>query len=137
MSSIELVGRLALSFAIIGTLLYGFAWVARRRQVRGLLGFAAPSDAPIAVLSRQALGKGSSVVVLRAGQRHLLVGVTDQQLSLLAEGDDLLPVESAEPAEGREPSSDPRTGPTGSSKDPDSSRMGFVEALRERTVRRG
>ena len=75
------------------------------------------------------------MVVLRAGQRHLLVGVTDHQLSLLAEGDDLLPAEPAAPALGRESSSDPRTGPIGS-EDPGSSRMGFVEALRERTVRR-
>ncbi|MCP5027981.1 MAG: FliO/MopB family protein [Actinomycetia bacterium] len=136
MSSIELVGRLALSFALIGLMLYGFAWVARRRQHHGLMGFGAGNDAPIVVVSRQVIGKGSSVVVLRAGQRHLLIGVADHQLSLLAEGDDLLPADSAEPAGGRESSSGPRTGPAGSS-DPGPSRMGFVEALRERTVRRG
>ena len=136
MSSIELVGRLALSFALIGVMLYGFAWVAKRRQTRGLLGFGAANDAPVAVLSRQVLGKGSSVVVLRAGQRHLLVGVTDHQLSLLAEGENLLPPETApEAADQRQSLSSPRTGSTGST-DPGSSRMGFVEALRERTVRR-
>ncbi len=117
-------------------MLYAFAWWARRRQHRGLLGFGGTNEAPIAVISRQVMGKGSSVVVLRAGQRHLLVGVTDHQMSLLAEGDDLLPSEPAEPAAGRESSSGPRTGPAGSS-DPGPSRMGFVEALRERTVRRG
>ena len=39
----------------------------------------------IEVLARQTLGRGSSIAIVRAGERALVLGVTDQRVTLLAE----------------------------------------------------
>jgi len=48
----------------------------------------APRPAVVQVLGRQGVGKGAAVSVIRAGDRTLVIGITDQQVTLLAELDD-------------------------------------------------
>jgi len=53
---------------------------------------------PVEVLARQSISRGSGVVVVRVGGRVLVLGSTEQQVSLLTEidPDDILPPELPE-----------------------------------------
>jgi flagellar protein FliO/FliZ len=77
---IELVIRLAFSLAVVLGLLILLARVSAKR-------FRGSTDAPIRVVHRQALSRGSAVAVVSVGSRVLVVGTTEQQVSLLAELD--------------------------------------------------
>jgi flagellar biogenesis protein FliO len=73
--------------AIIG-LLVAMGRVAQRRQgAPGRIG-AKKSGASIEVLSRKSLGQHVSLLVVRAGERTLLVGQSSQQMTLLTELDE-------------------------------------------------
>ena len=91
---IELVVRLAFSLAVVLGLLTLLARVSAKR-------FRGATDAPIRVVHRQALSRGSAVAVVSVGSRVLVVGTTEQQVSLLTELD---------PAELEEPGAGPDTG---------------------------
>ena len=77
---IELVVRLAFSLAVVLGLLTLLARVSAKR-------FRGSSDAPIRVVHRQALSRGSAVAVVSVGSRVLVVGTTEQHVSLLTELD--------------------------------------------------
>jgi Flagellar biosynthesis protein, FliO len=83
-STAELTLRMAVSLALMGLV----ALVAMK-FLRGRLGLGA-GRAGLAVQTRQQLSRGASVAVIRAGERHFLVGVTETTVTLLAEGDDLI-----------------------------------------------
>ena len=87
--------RVVLSFATVGALLWLFARASRGR-LGSLLGgtIGGSRNEPISVLDRCQLTKGTAVAVVRAGRRHLLLGVGDSGVQLLAEGDDLVGVPS-------------------------------------------
>jgi flagellar biogenesis protein FliO len=73
--------------AIIG-LLVAMGRVAQRRQgAPGRIG-AKKRGASIEVLSRKSLGQHVSLLVVRAGERTLLVGQSSQQMTLLTELDE-------------------------------------------------
>jgi flagellar protein FliO/FliZ len=76
---IELVLRIGFSLLIVFGLMWGLAKVARR-PLTGRHGSGA-----LAVLNRQQLSRGSSVAVVQVADRALVLGVTDQQVSLLGE----------------------------------------------------
>jgi flagellar protein FliO/FliZ len=76
---IELVLRIGFSLLIVFGLMWGLAKVARR-PLGGNRGTGA-----LSVLNRQQLGRGSSVAVVQVADRALVLGVTDQQVSLLGE----------------------------------------------------
>ncbi|SDY81538.1 flagellar protein FliO/FliZ [Micromonospora pattaloongensis] len=92
---IELVLRITLSLLIVLGLMWGLARLARRP-------LSGRGGAALAVISRQQLTRGSSVALLRVVDRALVVGITDNQVTLLAETD-LASVERhlQEPAEQR------------------------------------
>ena len=94
---IELVVRLAFSLAVVLGLLTLLARVSARR-------FRGATDAPIRVVHRQALSRGSAVAVVSVGSRVLVVGTTEQQVSLLAELD---PAELEGPGQGTGLDTDP------------------------------
>ena len=75
---IELVIRIAFSLLVV----FGIMWGLARLVRRPLAGRAA---GPLSVLSRQQLSRGASVAVIRVGEQALVVGVTDQRVTLLAE----------------------------------------------------
>ena len=75
---IELVIRLAFSLAVVLGLVTLLARVSAKR-------FRGSTDAPIRVVHRQALSRGSAVAVVSVGSRVLVVGTTEQQVSLLTD----------------------------------------------------
>ena len=133
-SVLSLGFRLIVSLAVVLGIIGGLVYVARRRG--GGLGFAfGPAASVITVKGREQLNRNSTVALLKVGERALLVGVTDQRIEVLAEGDELLPAEP-EVTETETTTEDDRTS---SIVDPDGSMppgMNLIEALREWSVRR-
>lgn len=89
--------RVLASFAIVGVLLWLFM-----RASNGKLGALMTGSSrgrlhdQLAVLERRQLTKNAGIALVRAGERHLLVGVSDQGVQLLVEGDDLAPGDDAD-----------------------------------------
>lgn len=154
--------RVALSFALVGVLLWVFARASAGRLGSFVNGAGSGrSEDPLAIIDRRQFTKGAGVAVVRAGTRHLLVGISERGVELLAEGDDLV-VEAVQPEPGAalEPvaASDLShyedglhdAGPHDANVHerggawtrlrgpfrPHPARMSFFEALREMTVRR-
>lgn len=76
---LEVALRLVLSLAVVvGLMLLIARWVGRRYQTTGSV---------MDVLHRQPLSRGASVVVVSTAGRGLVLGVTEHQVSLLAEVD--------------------------------------------------
>jgi flagellar protein FliO/FliZ len=76
---IELVLRIGFSLLIVFGLMWGLAKLVKR-PLGGKRG-----TGTLAVLSRQQLARGSAVAVVQVADRALILGVTDQQVSLLGE----------------------------------------------------
>ena len=123
---VALLARLAISLAVV----FGLMWVAARVLRKRGLGSSKGSTATsrIEVLARQGLGRTSSVQVVRVGGRTLVLGVTDAQVSVLAEADPLLL--EAELALAALPAA-----PVQRSEAKPGSWGPFLEQLKERTVR--
>jgi len=153
--------RVALSFAAVGGLLWLFARVGRGRFGTLLGGTVGKASAdPLVVLDRRQLTRNSGVALLRAGTRHLLVGVGEDGVQLLTEGDDLVAepppaktdtsavstaaIDLAELTVASDPpstsivASDPQSARTRLPRAvrPDPPRTNLVDALREKTIRR-
>ena len=115
-----LVLRMVVSLGIVLLLLWGVARVATRRggspRVSG-------ARADIAVLARAPLGRAASVAVVQTCGRTLVLGLSGQEVSVLASDD--APLVLADPP----PSPSGRT-PLATGWKP------VLDALRERTVRR-
>jgi flagellar protein FliO/FliZ len=76
---IEVTLRVVCSLAVVLLLMWGLA-----RLVRKPLG---GRGGPLGVLARQALTRNASVAVIRIDGRALVLGVTESQVTLLAETD--------------------------------------------------
>ncbi|MEZ5408066.1 MAG: flagellar biosynthetic protein FliO [Acidimicrobiales bacterium] len=83
-STAELTLRMVVSLAVMGLAALLVTKLARGRLRLG------GARAGIAVHARHQLTRNASVAVIRAGDRWLLVGVTDANVTVLAEGDDLV-----------------------------------------------
>jgi flagellar protein FliO/FliZ len=84
-SIFALMARLVVSLGVV----LGLMWVAAKllqRQSGGARGGRLARTTPIAILARQSLGKNSSVAVVHAAGKALIVGITDSQVTLLGEG---------------------------------------------------
>lgn len=97
MDVVALVGRLLLSLAVV----LGFMWLLARRIRKGSKGRAGNGKL-VDVLARQQLSRNASIAVVTVGQQTFVVGVTDTQVSMLAEADraaiDAVLAEQARPA---------------------------------------
>ena len=84
-SVFALLARLVVSLGVV----LGLMWVAARLLARQSGGRIArvTRPVPIQVLARTSLSKNSSVAVVSAAGKALIVGVTDSQVTLLAESD--------------------------------------------------
>ncbi|MGY1778993.1 FliO/MopB family protein [Geodermatophilus sp. SYSU D01036] len=128
--------RLVLSLAFVGGVLWFAARLAKKRGLGSGGGL-------VEVVARQRMGRASTVNVLRIADRVLVVGATEEQVTLLAELDGdaveatLAERAAAAPAAGGPAVPTPRIGGAlaGSVFDR-SGWQGFVTQLRERTVRR-
>ncbi|HEX4901211.1 MAG TPA: flagellar biosynthetic protein FliO [Acidimicrobiales bacterium] len=130
----ELFVRLVVSLGVVVAIMAAAAWVLKRVASGGFAagGRGRPGrPVRIEVLARQTLGRRSSIALVRAGGRGLVLGITEQHVTLLAEtsADELvLPDTTPEPPGTAAPIGDPVVaGPTWRS---------LTETLRERTVRR-
>jgi flagellar protein FliO/FliZ len=149
-STVELLVRMVLSLALIVGLLWLGAKVVRRNgsglRALGLPGGRRKGEPAIVVLDRQALTRNASVAVVQVGDRTMVVGITEHEVSLLADGAGV-PGDGTVPAPARDTATElaietdndsitdlreaERTTPP-----PRPPRMSFVEALREITVRK-
>ena len=126
-SLLSLFLRLAVSLGVVLVLVRVAAGLLQRggvgpRRRRG------PAD--IEVLLRQPVGRRATISVVRAGNRALVLGVTDHTITLLAEDDPDVLVPLAPEA--------PRTAsPADGSPSAPSAWTAVVDALRDRTARRG
>ena len=77
---IEVALRIVFSLTVVLLLMWGLARLARR-PLSGRGGGA------LSVLARQPLTRGASVAVVRVGERAYVLGVTDQNVTLLAEAE--------------------------------------------------
>lgn len=119
-SVLSLLGRLIFSLAFVLILMAVAARILRNRTMPGVGRPGSRRDV-LRILARQPLSRSASVAIVQAGDRALVVGVTDQRIELLTE----LDPSSLETEDDGEPVV---AAPSWS---------GFVDALRERSVRRG
>ena len=135
-SFVGLLGRLIISMGVVLAVMWLAARVLRNRNIGGFGGSRKGAAGPsIEVLARQPFGKNASVAIVRAAGKALVIGVTDSQVTVLAEADakaladtDTEGLQSLEP-EGQ------RTAP-GRGTRPGQPWKTMLEQLRERTVRR-
>lgn len=157
MNGVILFVRVAFSLGLV----IGLMWLATRMmRNRGLAPKARKinDDARIEVVDRKGLSKNAAIAVVRVGGRHLVVGITDHQVTNLAEVDGTA-FDVDAPVEDRVPLSivdgtvigaanhDPHdhaaanwtaavaTGTDGLVPNRPA-RMGLLDVMRERTVRR-
>ncbi|WP_159599259.1 FliO/MopB family protein [Agromyces humi] len=74
-----MIGRSVVALAAVLALL----WWLKGRLDRGKTGARRPVGGDLTVVRKQALGKRASLVVVDHGGRRLLIGVADQQVTLL------------------------------------------------------
>lgn len=137
MSTLGLVLRLLLALAVV----VGLMWLLARLAARPL---GRRGRGAVTVVSRQQIGRGSSLVVIEVPGETLLLGVTEQQVSVLRELDrEGVRAALAEPERPARPvehtgHSDPgvREGPLDGSLLSGATWRRAVQALRDRTVRR-
>jgi flagellar biogenesis protein FliO len=142
--------RLVVSLAVVLLLLVFLARYLNNRQLGGGRAVGRPGRrkplADVEVLSRHGLSRGSSLAVVRAGGRLLLVGVTETSVTVLRELDEqpeeLTPGRLQDVPQDVLQDNPPRTA-TGTPQDLPAGRPArpatgsFVEVLREWTTRRG
>jgi len=124
-----MVIRLVLSLALIAGVLWFAAGVARKRglgQGNGL----------IEVVARQRMGRASTVSVVRIADRVLVVGATEEQVTLLAEVDGDVIAEAVAERRAALPAPAGTPGALAGSVFDRAGWTTFVSQLRERTVRR-
>ncbi len=124
-STLALFGRLILSLAVVIGLMWFAARVVRKRGIGG------PNRKPgvhIDVIARKTLGRNSSIAVVRAADRGMIVGVTDNHITKLADADlDAIEIAIAESQ---------WTAPAHGQPGPNPSWKAMLDQLRDRTVRR-
>ena len=124
--SAMLLLRMLGSLLLVGLLLWALARVARTRGLSSL------DRGLIDVRAQRGLTRNSSLVLVRVGARHLLIGVAEGGVRLHSEGDDLV-VEQAPVAESDAADVGDLNGATGVGiSDP----TGLMNRIRERTVRK-
>jgi flagellar protein FliO/FliZ len=124
-----LLVRVVVSLGVVLAIMAGAAAVLRRS---GVAGGRTPRRraARVEVVARQALGRSSSVTVVRLGERAVVLGVTESSVNLLGEVD---PGELEAPEGPEAPgTASPGSGFTSAA----SAWKAVLENLRDRTVRR-
>lgn len=123
--------RVVISLAVVIGIMIVAARVLRRRGVGlggGSGGRRPVGTAAIELLARRGLTRSTSIALVRIGDRHLVVGVTDASVSVLAEGGPETLGLMAAPLEAIEAiRTTPQVSPT---------RKTLLNAMRESTTRR-
>lgn len=121
-STVAMLARLVISLGVVLALMAATAAVLRRSGVGN--GVGRRRGLPVEVVARQALGRRSSIALVRTGGKGLVLGVTDQSITVLAETDPdaLVPTLPEQPAGTPTAAATPWTA--------------LLENVREKTVRR-
>jgi flagellar biosynthetic protein FliO len=130
-STFELFARLAFSLAIVIGLMWLAARVMRRRGFGGAPGRSA-RKVDLELIARQPVGRNASIAVIRTGSQALVVGITEQHITKLAETDFeevVLEDATAQWTEQSQGAPKPGVGPGSTWKT-------MLEQMRERTTRR-
>ncbi len=125
-STFALFARLLLSLGVVIGLMWVAANVLRKRGFSGGAGRRGPRGPHVELLARRPLGRNASIAVVRVGERSLVVGVTDHQVTKLDDFDG----DEMDLDEG-----DTWTVPSGAS-GPASAWKMMLEQMRNRTARR-
>ncbi len=121
----SLLGRLVVSLVVVIALMMLTA-----RVLRGRAGGRATPRRPgssVRVVERHNVGRGSSIALVRAGDKALVVGITEQRISLLAEADAAQLDDQESEAERTRPNR---------GRNPGTPWTDLLESLRDRTARR-
>lgn len=131
MTGTDAFARLLPSLLVLGAAVVGLRWWLRRQG--------APGQQLVRVVSRTGLSRGALLAVVQAGERKLLLGVTDSQINLLAElpQDAALDVTDFAGVSGGDggPAATDAAGLSSALRGNAGPRMGMVDRLREMTVR--
>jgi flagellar protein FliO/FliZ len=84
-STLILFARLILSLAVVIGLMWVAANVLRKRGFAGVASRRGPRGPQLELLARRPLGRNASIAVVRVGDRSLVVGVTDHQVTKLGD----------------------------------------------------
>ena len=139
-STVSLMLRMVFSLGVVVTLMVLCARVMRKRAMGGL--GKATKKLDITVLARRGFGKHASVAVIETAGRQLIIGVTDQRITLLGEADDDLALDlelEALTSEHHGTVAPQDALPAASSAlalTSGSARKGLLDSLRDMTVRR-
>ncbi len=135
-SVFSLLARLVISLAVVIGLMMVLAGVLKRRGivVAGPKSSGrAPASAEIEILGRKGLGRNAQVAIVRAAGCTLVLGITEQQITVLGEGEVLEPPEPTV----SDPTGTQRTGFLGTASGGTTTAWTtMLEGMRERTVRR-
>jgi len=129
-SLVALMGRLIVAMGIVVGLMIIAGRVVRNRGLGGAVG-RGPASAPvrIEVLARQGFGRNASVAVIRAAGKGLVLGVTETNVTVLAEADlTALDAQISDEAIG--------TASSGARSSSGPSWKAMLELARDKTVRR-
>ena len=139
-------GRMILALGLVLGLLWLFSKFGRSRQVKSRGRWMQGADAGrIEVMDRRSLGRHSSIAVVRAAGRIVVVGQTPQQINVLLDADRDPVAVGAEVASGEASETDGSPGPdeemllpglaSTTGVDAPKAWDAFLERLREMTVR--
>jgi flagellar biogenesis protein FliO len=87
-STFALLLRVFLSLGVVLGLMFGIATVLKRRGFAGLApagGRRSPLGAQVEVLARKPLGRNATIAIVRAGNKSMVLGVTDSTVTLLGD----------------------------------------------------
>lgn len=128
MTGTDALSRLLPSLVVLGGVLVALRWYLRRQGGGG--------QQLVRVLSRTGVSRGALLAVVQTGERRLLLGVTDHQINLLAELPRDAALDLTEQVQITEsPVATDATGLAAALRGTQGPRMGFVDRLRDMTVR--
>ena len=84
-STLILFARLILSLVVVIGLMWVAANVLRKRGFTGVAGRRPGNGPEVELVARRPLGRNASIAVVRVGDRSLVVGVTDHQVTNLGD----------------------------------------------------
>ena len=84
-STLALFARLIFSLAVVIGLMWAAANVLRKRGFAGLGNKRTARGPLVELVARRPLGRNASIAIVRIGERSMVVGVTDHQVTNLGE----------------------------------------------------
>ncbi len=87
MASLAMLVRLVFSLGVVIGIMWIAATMIRRRGLAPMTGRRPGRGVQVELLARKPLGRNASIAVVRVGERSMVVGVTDHQVTKLDDAD--------------------------------------------------